>query len=169
MWQPLKTDFSKNKKRKAFIKGSLQFNWWDQRRLRGPRDVKTLDAASLGTLQASELFAEVVKLTECCEILLFKFIIMHESAPIERFTKAWVPKVHLKKKNEKTKHEMANKGIYLLPCDGYLGHHLKAKNVFSSFLAHKAHKGNCGAVGLHFTNVNTETCEAAKQHASPST
>lgn len=101
MWQPLKTDFSKNKKRKAFIKGSLQFNWWDQRRLRGPQDVKTLDAASLGTLQASELFAEVVKLTECCEILLFKFIIMHESAPIERFTKAWVPKVHLKKKKWK--------------------------------------------------------------------
>lgn len=43
-------------------------------------------------------------------------------------------------------------------------------HVFSSFfLAHKAHEGNCGAVGLRSTHVNRETCEAATQetHSMP--
>lgn len=39
----------------------------------------------MSTLKALELCAEVVSMTECCKILVFKFIIIPEVVQIEHF------------------------------------------------------------------------------------
>lgn len=55
-------------------------------------------AASLvSTLKALELFADIVKMTECCKSPVFKFIIMPKPLQIENFTVYNLSACHMSK------------------------------------------------------------------------